>query len=83
MLVERLTLLVRRENLQTLHQRQTGIDHDRELPEKDGDVLGLDLARPEGRHGELFPLLPHRSRRDPLPPQLLHQNVFVGSIPFS
>ena len=47
-LLEGRVLLVGRQNFQTLHQRQAGVDHDRELPEENGNVLGLDLADAEG-----------------------------------
>src|SRR5207247_6745769 len=47
-------LLVGRQNFQTLHQRKAGIDHHRELPEEDGNLLHLDLAGPEGGQSELF-----------------------------
>ncbi len=56
--LKRLVLLVRRQNFQTLHQRQASIDHDRKLTEEDRDLLGLDLARAEGRHGKLFAFFP-------------------------
>ena len=31
------------ENLEALHQRQARVDHDRELPHEDGEVLRIDL----------------------------------------
>ena len=31
-------------NLETLHKREAGIDHHRELAREDGDVIGLDLV---------------------------------------
>ncbi len=69
-LLEGLVFLVRRQDFQTLHQRQSGIDHDRELAEENRDVLDLDLARSEGGHDKLFALFPDRTRCNALAPQL-------------
>ena len=81
--LERGVLLVGRKNFQTLHQRQSGIDHDRELPEEDGDVLGLDLPGSERGKGKLLTLFAHRTGRDALTAQLLQQHILVGGYPFS
>ena len=42
-LLEGRVLLVGGQNFQTLHQGKAGVDHDRELPKEDGNVLGLDF----------------------------------------
>ena len=44
-LLECRVLLVRTQNFQTLHQRQAGINHDRELAEKDSNVFHRHPAR--------------------------------------
>ncbi len=41
---ESLIFLIRAQNLQALHQRQAGIDHDRKLAKEDGQFGGLYLA---------------------------------------
>src|ERR1700688_369434 len=69
--------LVGRQNLQTLHQRQSGINHHRELAEKNGDVFHLDFAGAECRHHKFFALFPDCSRCDPLAAQLLSQRLLV------
>ena len=53
---EVLVLLLVAENVEALHERQAGVDHDRELPREDGEVLrrhalGLELARLRDRAG--------------------------------
>ena len=42
--LERLVLALGREDVERLHERQTGVDHGRELPREDDDVARLDLA---------------------------------------
>jgi len=49
------------------------------LAEENRDLLGLNLARPEGRHGKFLALLADRPRRNPFPPQLLRQDIFVAA----
>ncbi len=70
-------LLVGRQNLQTLHQRQAGVDHDRELAEENGNVLGLDLVHAEAGHDKFLAFFPDGSRRDALAPQLAGQGLLV------
>ncbi len=82
-LLESRVLLVGGQNFQTLHQGKTGVDHDRELPEENGDVLGLDFARAEGRHDKFFALFPDGAWRDALAPQLAGQHLFVGRSPLA
>ena len=72
--------LVGRQNFQALHQRQSGIDHDRELAEEDRDVLGLDLARAEGGHDKFLALFANGAGGDALAPQRLRQRLFVGAM---
>src|SRR6266436_6703360 len=59
-------LLVGAENLQTLHQRQAGVNHDGELPEEHRNFLDLDLAAAKSGQGEFLALLPDGARRNPL-----------------
>src|SRR3984893_17272454 len=68
-------LLVGAENLQTLHQRQTGVNHDGELAEEHRNFLDLDLAAAKRGQGEFLALLPDRARRDPLLTELRGQAV--------
>ncbi len=77
-LLERWVLLVGGQNLQTLHQRQAGVDHDRELAEEDGNVLDLDLAGAEGRHDKFLALFADGAGSDALAAQLRGQGLFVG-----
>ncbi len=76
-LLEGWVFLVGRQDFQTLHQRQAGIDHDRELAKENRDVLDLDLARSESGHGKFFALFPDSTRRYALAPQCLLQSLFV------
>ena len=39
-----LVLLLAAQDLETLDQRQAGVEHDRELAGEDGDLVALDLA---------------------------------------
>ena len=71
-------LLVGGEDLQTLHQWETGIDHDRELAKENRDLFSLDFARAESRHGKFFAFFPDGPRRDALAAQLGGQHLFVG-----
>ncbi len=72
-MLEVLVLLLLREDLQTLDERQTGVDHDGELAREDGEVFGLDLLAPAAdlRHGDLAPLLLDRGEHDLLAAQQL------------
>ena len=76
-LLERRVFLVRRQNFQTLHQRQAGIDHDRELAKEDRDVLGPDLAGSERGHDKFFALFADGTRCNALAPQCLLQSLLV------
>src|SRR6202047_1332251 len=76
-------LLVGAENLQALHQRQAGIDHDRELAEEHRNFLDLDLAAAKRGQGEFLALLPDRARRDPLLTELRGQTVLGGGYALS
>ena len=78
-LLESGILLVCSQDLETLHERQSGIDHDRELPEKDGDVFGLDLAGAKSRKRELFPLFRDHGHGDLLLSEHRDGGVFVFS----
>ena len=46
------------QNFQALHQRQTGVNHHRELAGEDREVFGVNSAAESG-HVELFALLRH------------------------
>ena len=47
-------LLLAREDVETLHERQSRIDHHAELAREDGQLFGLHFAAPaELRHGDL------------------------------
>ncbi len=82
-LLERLIFLVRGQDFQTLHQRQPGIDHDRELAKEDRNVLGLNLARAERGHGKFFAFFANGTGRDALAPQRLRQRLLVGCHPLA
>jgi hypothetical protein len=71
-------LLVGAENLQALHQRQAGVDHDRELAEEHRHFLDLDLAAAERGHGKFLALLPDGAGRDAFLAELGRQSIFVG-----
>src|SRR4029077_16665425 len=62
-LLKRLILLLARQNLQALHEWQTGIDHDRKLASEDCEFFGVHAAA-EGWNIEFLPLLGHLRRRD-------------------
>ena len=76
-LLECRVLLVCGQDLQTLDQRQAGIDHDRELAKEDRDVFGFDLSRSEGRHREFFAFFANGSGRDAFAAQRLRQRLFI------
>ena len=63
-------LLVGAENLQALHQRQAGVNHDGELAEEHRHFLDLDLAAAKSGHGKFLALLPDGAWRDALLPKL-------------
>src|SRR5260370_23227118 len=65
-LLKDLVLLLARQNLKTLYQRQTGIDHDRELSREDRELLGLHAATESG-HAEFLALFGHFRGGDFLP----------------
>src|SRR5581483_5817432 len=50
-LLEGLGFLVGGQDFKALHEGQAGVDHDRELPEENGNVLGLDFAA-ASQHGQ-------------------------------
>ena len=78
--LEALRFLVRGEDLEALHQGQAGIDHDRELPEENGDVLGLDLATAaKGRQREFFALFLDGHGLNAFAPQRLLARVCLFS----
>ena len=79
--LKRLVLLVGRKDFQALHQRQTGIDHDRELAEENRDVLGLNLARSKRGQSELFAFFADCPWGNALAPQVLRQHLFVRRHP--
>lgn len=70
-------LLLLREDFETLHERQAGVNHHRELAREDGEVFGLDLLALAGdlRHGDLAPLLLDGGEHHLLAPEQLAQNV--------
>src|SRR5208282_3022034 len=63
-------LLVGAENLQALHQRQAGVNHDRELAEEHSNFLDFNLAAAKGGQGKLLALFPDGTGRDAFPPEL-------------
>jgi hypothetical protein len=78
-----LVRLLLAEDVQTLHQRQAGVDHDRELAEEDGDVLGSHLAGAERRQREFLAFLLDRSGDgDALTAKLGGQHLLVLGGPF-
>jgi hypothetical protein len=82
-LLERRVFLIGCQNFETLHQRKASVDHDRELPEENGNVLGLDATGSESWHDKLFAFFPDRARRNALAPQLGREHLFVGSSPLA
>src|SRR5260370_2287544 len=61
--LKELVFLLARQNLETLNERQTGVDHDRELARENGEFLGFHAA-PEGGHIQFLALLRHFRRSD-------------------
>src|SRR5262249_41999843 len=68
--LENLVFLVGGQNLQTLHQGKSGIDHHGELPEEHGQVLDGDFAGTQLGQGEFFALLLDGARGNALAAQL-------------
>src|SRR2546423_13354085 len=63
-------LLLLREYLEALDERESGVNHHGELAREDCKLLGLDLLAPaELRHGDLAPLLLDRGKHDLLAPE--------------
>src|SRR5581483_9748294 len=81
--LERLALLVGAKDFKTLHQRQSGVDHDGELAEEDGNVLGADLASTEGGQGELLALLLDGVGGNAFAQQLCLEHLLVFSHAFA
>ena len=77
-LLEGRVLLVGAENLQALHQRQAGVDHDGELAEEHRHILDLDLAAAKSGQGKFLALLPDGAGRDALLAELRGQSVLGG-----
>jgi hypothetical protein len=71
-------LLVGAQNLQALHQRQAGVNHDGELAEEHRHFLDLDLAAAKSGQRKFLALLPDTARRDALLPKLRGQSVLGG-----
>ena len=82
-LLESSVLLVGRKDFETLNERQSGIDHDGELAEEDGQLLSLDFAFPEGGECELLALFLDRSRSNALAAELSGEDLFVLRDPFT
>src|ERR1039457_4642921 len=61
-LLEEAAVLLAAQDLEALHERQAGVDHDRELAREDREAPGADAASAELRHGQLLALL--LDRRD-------------------
>src|SRR5271156_5363085 len=68
-LLKGLVVLLAGENLQALHQRQTGVNHHRELAGEDAQFLGVHAAAAEGRNIEFLALLRELADVDLLPRQ--------------
>src|SRR5712664_4087488 len=77
-LLEILVLLLLREDVQALDQRQSGIDHDGELAREDRQVLRIDFAAAHQlRDSDLSALLFHRSQSHLFATQDLLQRLAV------
>src|SRR5437660_160485 len=77
-LLKVLIVLLLRENLEALNQRQTSIDHYRELPREDRKILGLDLfSATDLRDPDLASLLLNGCERDLLASQDLSQSFAI------
>ncbi len=74
---EVLALLLLREDFEALHERQARVNHHRELPREDRQLLGLDLLAPAAdlRHRDLAPLLLDGGEHHLLAPQELAQKL--------
>ena len=57
-------LLLLSQDLEALNERQTGVEHDRELPGEDRHPLGVDPARELGQELELLAFLADRGDVD-------------------
>ena len=73
--------LVGRQNFETLHQWQTGIDHYRELAEENGDVLDGNLTGTERGKGELLAFFLDDNVGNALFAQVCLQHLLVGGFP--
>jgi hypothetical protein len=73
---EGLVLLLAAQDLEALDERETGVDHDRELAHEDGQVLGGHAASELGKD-HLLPLLLHGRDQDLVPPQERHHGFLV------
>jgi hypothetical protein len=76
-LLKEFVLLLTRQNLETLDERQTGVDHDRELAREDRELLGLHAAAELG-HVEFLALLGHFGGSDLLALQQVRQFRLIG-----
>ena len=75
-LLEGLVLLLLTQDVQALHEGQTGIDHHRELPGEDRDVLGFHTAAEFGQ-GDLLALFLDRGDDDLLTAKSRNDGVFA------
>ena len=73
---KRPVLLLVAQDLEALDQRETGVDHHRELPGEDRDLLAADAAA-QLRKGELLPLLRDGGDDDLLPAERGDDRVLV------
>src|SRR5882724_126815 len=76
-LLKEFVLLLTRQYLETLHERQTGVDHDRELAREDREFLGLHATAELG-HVEFLALLGHFGGSDLLALQQVRQFRLIG-----
>ena len=74
--LEDFVLLLRREDLQALHEGQAGVDHDRELTREDRHHLRWHSSA-ELRKGDLFALFLDRGSFDALTAQHRDRRIFV------
>ena len=82
--LEERVLLLLGQDIDTLHERQTGVDHDRELSRKDGKLLGLDpLAAAELGDRDLAALFRGLRHYDLLSSQKSTELVLVGGVFFA
>src|SRR6185312_12523635 len=80
--LEEQVLLVGGQNLQTLHQWKSSVNHDGELAEEDGNVLDGHFARAQLGQGKFFAFLLDGAGRDALTPQLHGYGSFAIAQPF-